>query len=104
MKFYCVTYETKKNLETLRDTTLSQDTHSAAHLALENDADLQELVSNLFSHVDMAEYWKDFLFMTDALMMKSDLLSILHNEQQLFAHSRNVNNGDQICTAHNLTL
>ena len=35
------------------------------------DADLESLITNLFSQVnasDMADYWKDFLTMTDALM------------------------------------
>ena len=63
--------ETSMNLEILRDISLSQESHAAAHTALEEDADLESLIANLFSRVkasDMADYWRDFLSMTDALM------------------------------------
>ena len=60
----------KDNLEILR--ILSQESCANAHKALEEDADLETLVANLFTHVDasnMAKYWKeDFLSMVDALM------------------------------------
>jgi hypothetical protein len=63
--------ETKKNLEILRDTSLSQESSAAAHATLEEDADLDSLITNLFTNVeasDMADNWRDFLSMTDALM------------------------------------
>lgn len=63
--------ETRENLEILRDTSLSQESRAAAHAALEDDADLETLITNLFTQVeasDMADYWRDFLCMTDALM------------------------------------
>jgi hypothetical protein len=63
--------ETKKNLEILRDTSLSQESCAAAHATLEEDADIDSLITNLFTHVeasDMADYWRDFLSMTAALM------------------------------------
>ena len=63
--------ETKKNLAILRDTSLTQESRAAAHKALEDDAYLAHLVDDLLTHVegsDMADYWKDFLSMTDALM------------------------------------
>ena len=50
---------------------LSQESRANAHKALEEDADLEALVGNLFTHVDasnMAKYWKNFLSMVDALM------------------------------------
>ena len=50
---------------------LSHEARAAAHAAQEKDADLESLITNLFSHVnasDMADYWKDYLSMTDALM------------------------------------
>lgn len=63
--------ETKESLEILRDSSLSQETRVAAHAALEEDANLENLIRNLFNQLeanDMAHYWKDFLSMTDALM------------------------------------
>lgn len=63
--------ETKKNLETLRDMSLSQESRAAAHATLEEDAHLDGLINTLFTHVeasDMADYWRDFLSMTDVLM------------------------------------
>ncbi|KAJ3603234.1 hypothetical protein NHX12_030976 [Muraenolepis orangiensis] len=63
--------ETRENLEILRDTSLSKESHAAAHVALEDDADLESLITNLFTQVeasDMADYWRDFLSMTDVLM------------------------------------
>ncbi|KAJ3585747.1 hypothetical protein NHX12_014466 [Muraenolepis orangiensis] len=63
--------ETRENLEILRDTSLSKESRAAAHMALEDDADLESLITNLFTQVeasDMADYWRDFLSMTDVLM------------------------------------
>ncbi|KAJ3580968.1 hypothetical protein NHX12_017231, partial [Muraenolepis orangiensis] len=63
--------ETRENLEILRDTSLSKESRTAAHVALEDDADLESLITNLFTQVeasDMADYWRDFLSMTDVLM------------------------------------
>ena len=63
--------ETRKNLEILRDISLSQESRAAALTTLEEDADLESLIANLFAQVkasDMADYWRDFLSMTDALM------------------------------------
>ncbi len=62
---------TRENLEMLKDTSLSQEDRAAAHVALEEDADLASLINNFFTKVeasDMADYWTDFLSMTDALM------------------------------------
>ena len=63
--------ETRENLKILKNTSLSQDSRAAANTALEDDDDLNSLITNLFTQVedsDMAHYWKDFLSMTDALM------------------------------------
>lgn len=63
--------KTRENLIVLRDTSLTQKSRAAAHVALENDADLESLIADMFTHVktsDMADYWRDFLSMTDALM------------------------------------
>ncbi len=63
--------ETKINLGVLRDVSASQESRAAAHVELENDVELTNLIANLFTHVedsDMADYWRDFLLMTDALM------------------------------------
>ncbi|KAL8590504.1 hypothetical protein ACOMHN_010940 [Nucella lapillus] len=63
--------ETRENIKLLRNTSLSKEARAAAHAALEEDADLENLITNLFTHVeasDMADYWRDFLTMTDALM------------------------------------
>ncbi|KAJ3602737.1 hypothetical protein NHX12_030486 [Muraenolepis orangiensis] len=63
--------ETRENLEILRDTSLSKESRAAAHVALEDDADLESLITNLFTQVeasDMADYWRDFLSMTDVLI------------------------------------
>ena len=51
--------ETRENLEILRDTSLSQESRAAAHVALENDADLERLITNFFTQVkasDMVDY------------------------------------------------
>jgi len=63
--------EIKDYLEILRNSNLSQKSRADAHRALEEDADLERLVANIFTHVDasnMANYWKDFFSMVDALM------------------------------------
>ena len=63
--------ETRENLEILIDMGLSQESRAAAHAALEDDGNLETLITNLFTNVeasDMADYWRDFLSMTDALM------------------------------------
>ena len=63
--------ETRENLEILRDTSRSKESRTAAHSALQDDADLDDLIGDLFNQVeasDMADYWRDFLSMTDALM------------------------------------
>ena len=67
--------ETRDNLELLRDTSISQETRATAHAELEDDADLESLITNLFTQVevsDMADYWRDFLTMTDALMQNAE--------------------------------
>ena len=51
--------------------TFSQESRAAAHAELDNDADLANLIANLFTHLegsDMSDYWNGFLSMTDALM------------------------------------
>ena len=56
--------ETSDNLELLRDTSISQETWATAHAELEDDADLENLITNLFTQAevsDMAHYWGDFL-------------------------------------------
>ena len=40
--------ETRENLEILRDTKLCQESRAAAHAALEEDAALDSLITNLF--------------------------------------------------------
>ena len=63
--------DTIKNLDILRNTSASQESRAAAHEALMQDADIDNLITNLFTHVEtspMEEYWRDFLSMTDALM------------------------------------
>ena len=55
--------EIKDYLEILRNSNLLQKSRADAHRALEEDADLERLVANIFTHVDasnMANYWKDF--------------------------------------------
>ncbi|KAJ3584789.1 hypothetical protein NHX12_015284, partial [Muraenolepis orangiensis] len=44
--------ETRENLEILRDTSLSKESRTAAHVALEDDADLESLITNLFTQVE----------------------------------------------------
>ena len=63
--------KTKDNLEILRDMSVSQESRAAAHVELEMDADLANIIAYLFIHLeisDMADYWRDFLSMIDALM------------------------------------
>ena len=41
-------------------------------MALQEDADLKSLITNVFTQMkvsDMAEYWRDFLSITDELLM-----------------------------------
>jgi len=62
--------EIKENLKILRNASLSQESRNA-HKALEGDVDLEKFITNLFIHIDtseMANYWKNFLSMVDALM------------------------------------
>ena len=63
--------ETRENLQILRNTSLSQESRVDAHAALEQDADIESLITNIFTQTeasDMADYWRDFLSMTDTLM------------------------------------
>ncbi len=76
--------ETREKLEILRDTSLSQESRAAAHAALEDDADFNILVTNLFTHVetsDMSNYWRDFLSMTDALMQNVHAVHVCNWEE-----------------------
>ncbi|CAJ1076504.1 hypothetical protein KUCAC02_009111 [Xyrichtys novacula] len=78
-----LTEGTRENLDILRNTSLSQEARAAAHSALEDDADLQDLITKLFSHVDvsdMADYWRDFLSMTDSLMQNVHAVHICNWE------------------------
>lgn len=62
---------TRKTHSVLREINLSQESCACDHKALEEDADLNRLIANLFGHVegsDKGKYWKDLLSMTDALM------------------------------------
>ena len=66
-----LTDDTRENLDILRDTNVSQKSRAAAHAALDEDADIDSFNINLFTHVEtshMADYWRAFLSMTDALM------------------------------------
>ncbi|KAJ3584138.1 hypothetical protein NHX12_014634, partial [Muraenolepis orangiensis] len=70
--------ETRENLEILRDTSLSKESRAAAHVALES------LITNLFTQVeasDMADYWRDFLSMTDVLMQNLHAVLICNWEE-----------------------
>ncbi len=61
----------KGETEILRDTTRSQKSRTDAHAALNDDDDLESTIGDLFNQVensDMADYWTDFMSMTDALM------------------------------------
>ena len=63
--------ETRENLHILRNTSLSQEPRVAARAGLEEDADLESLITNIFTQTEanvMADYWWDFLSMTDALV------------------------------------
>ncbi|CAJ1050849.1 hypothetical protein KUCAC02_009112 [Xyrichtys novacula] len=79
-----LTEGTRENLDILRNTSLSQEARAAAHSALEDDANLQDLITKLFSHVDvndMADYWRDFLSMTDSLMQNVHAVHICNWEE-----------------------
>jgi hypothetical protein len=63
--------DTRKNIGILRDVNVNQESRTSAYTALENDADIDSLISNLFTYADdsdMANYWREFMYMTDALM------------------------------------
>ena len=44
--------EMRENLAVLRDTCLSQESRTAAHVALEDDPDLERFITNWFTHVE----------------------------------------------------
>ena len=51
--------ETRENLQILRNTSISQEPRDAAHAALEEDADLGSLITNIFTQTEasvMADY------------------------------------------------
>ena len=51
--------KTRENLQILRNTSLSQEPGVVAHAALEEDADLKSLITNIFTQTeasDMADY------------------------------------------------
>ena len=69
-----LTDKMKENLNIVRNMGVSRESRAAAHMALEEDADLNTLIKNLFTHVegsDMADYYRDFLNMTDVLMQNA---------------------------------
>jgi len=71
--------EMKANLKILRKASLSQESRANAHKVLEGDADLDKLIANLLIHIDtsnIANYWKDFLSMVDALMQNMHAVHI----------------------------
>ncbi len=76
--------ETREKLEILSDTSLFQESCAAAHAALEDDADFNILVTNLFTYVeasDMPNYWRDFLSMTDTLMQNVHVVHVCNWEE-----------------------
>jgi len=76
--------KTKKNLATLRDASLTKQFIAAAHKALEDDVYLAHLVGDLLIHIegsDMADYWNDFMSMTDALMQNLHAVHICNWEK-----------------------
>lgn len=71
--------EAMENLEILRDMSQSQESLPDAHAALQNDVKLESLITNLFNQVegsDIADYWRDFLTMTDDLMQNVHAIHI----------------------------
>ncbi|KAG0712019.1 hypothetical protein GWK47_019337 [Chionoecetes opilio] len=56
---------------TLTTSQICDESRAAAHATLQDDAELENHIINLFNQAetsDMADYWKDFFTMTDALM------------------------------------
>ena len=47
-----LTDDTRENLDILRDTNVSQKSRAAAHATLDEDADIDSLITNLFIHVE----------------------------------------------------
>ena len=63
--------EIRESLQILRNTSLSQERRVVDHVALDEDADLESLITNIFTQTeasDMTDYRSDFLSMTDTLM------------------------------------
>ena len=79
----CMNDQTKRCLAVLRDVEQSKESRSAAYTTLEQDK-LDQVITSIFSHIDqsdMAEYWKDFLSMTDALMQNVHAVHICNFEE-----------------------
>ena len=47
--------ETRENLEILRDISLSQESHTTAYSSLKDDADLECLITNLFTQGETSD-------------------------------------------------
>ena len=68
-----LTAKTKEKLCILRDTSNDQETRAAAHESLMEEEEISKIVNNILAfckneETDMANYWKDFLEMADALL------------------------------------
>ena len=80
----------RENLAILRDVSGSLDTRAAAHQTLQDDADFERHITTLFHQVEnsaMADYWRDFLSMTDALMQNVHAVYICNWEEYVYSHS-----------------
>ncbi|KAK7083853.1 hypothetical protein SK128_014644, partial [Halocaridina rubra] len=71
--------ETKENLEILKNMSQSQEFRADTHAARQDDVELESLIANLFNQVegsDMADYWRDLLTLTDALIQNINAVHI----------------------------
>ena len=78
--------ETNRLLEILRDTHQNKEARKAAHEALEEDQEIKTLVESIFRNADgsdMADYWRDFLLMTDALIQSVHAVHAVNLEEYI---------------------
>ena len=78
--------ETQRNLELVRDINQSKQARTAAYRALEDSEEIERIVNNIFSNVngsDMADYWKDFIQMTDILMQSVHAIHAINLDEYI---------------------
>ena len=72
-------HEASENLQIVINTSLSQKSRVAAHATLAEDADLESLITNIFTQTEgsvIADYWRNFLGRADAECARTPRLQL----------------------------